>query len=121
VHRCSGRRDFAEKVLQKFRSESVQTLDSLTRAVNERNGQLAARTAHSLKGMAATVAADSLRQAAADAEATAARDDWNALQSQLDHLRECVEQCLAIIPTQPQPSAPPPPVADTTPSTKLAP
>ncbi len=98
LHRCRGHRDFAEKVLLKFRAQSVETLEILARALKEKNGELTTRSAHSLKGMAATVSAESLRQAAADAESKARAGDWDAVQAHLDELRRQVDACVAFIP-----------------------
>jgi signal transduction histidine kinase/CheY-like chemotaxis protein/HPt (histidine-containing phosphotransfer) domain-containing protein len=97
LRRCRGRRDFAEKVLEKFRTQSAQTLEALVRALHEKDGEVVARSAHSLKGMAATVSAEPLRQAAADAEAKARAQDWEAVQSQLAELRRRVEECVACV------------------------
>jgi len=98
VHRCRGRRDFAEKVLSKFRAQSVEILEAIVRGLEQKDGELTTRNAHSLKGMAATVSAESLRQAAADAEAKARSGDWDAVQGQLDEVRRQLDSCLAFIP-----------------------
>ena len=98
LRRCRGRRDFAEKVLSKFRDQSAETLEAIVRGLKEKNGELTTRSAHSLKGMAATVSAEALREAAADAEAKACAGDWGAVQEQLDELRRQLDSCLAFIP-----------------------
>ena len=98
VHRCGGRRDFAEKVLEKFRVQSTEVLESIARGLGERNGELATRSAHSLKGMAATISAESLRRNAAEAEARAHAQDWDALAVELEGLRKELDACLAFIP-----------------------
>ena len=98
LHRCRGRRDFAEQVLSKFRTHSVETLDAIVRGLKDRNAELITRSAHTLKGMAATVSAESLRQAAADAEVRARAGDWDAVQAQLDELRRQLDSCLVFIP-----------------------
>jgi two-component system, sensor histidine kinase and response regulator len=98
LHRCRGRRDLAEKVLAKFREQSIQTLEALVHSLQQGNGELITRSAHSLKGMAATISAEPLRQAAADAEAKARAGNWEAVQTQLDELRNELDRCLAYIP-----------------------
>jgi signal transduction histidine kinase/CheY-like chemotaxis protein/HPt (histidine-containing phosphotransfer) domain-containing protein len=99
VQRCGGRQDFADKVLAKFRTHSIETLESLIRGVSEKNGELSTRSAHSLKGMAATISAESLRQKAAVAEAKASAQDWDALNEQMDGLRKALDSCLVFIST----------------------
>jgi HPt (histidine-containing phosphotransfer) domain-containing protein len=47
--------DFAEKILAKFKDQSVQYLEALTKAVGEKHQSDAERAAHTMKGMAATV------------------------------------------------------------------
>jgi signal transduction histidine kinase/DNA-binding response OmpR family regulator len=96
---CRGRREFAAKVLEKFRTQSIQTLEGLVRGLKEKDAELTTRSAHSLKGMAGTVAAEALRQAAADAEAKSRAGDWDAVQRQLEQVRREVDCCLAFIPT----------------------
>ncbi len=98
LHRCGGRHDFVEKVLTKFRAQSVETLELIVRGVKEKNGDLATRSAHTLKGMAATVSAEALRQAAADAESKSHCGDWDAVEQQLAKLRTEVDSCVAFIP-----------------------
>ena len=99
LQRCRGRRDFAESVLLKFRGQSVETLEAIVRGLKEKNGELTTRSAHSLKGMAATVSAEPLRQAAADAEAKARAGHWDAVQAQLEEIRRQVDACVAFIPS----------------------
>jgi HPt (histidine-containing phosphotransfer) domain-containing protein len=98
LRRCLGESDFAAKVLKKFRLQSTQVLQDLVQACNARDGELTMRTAHNLKGMAATVSAESLRQAAAVAEANALAGDWEALHGQLEALRGELDGCLDFIP-----------------------
>ncbi|HEY7118296.1 MAG TPA: response regulator [Tepidisphaeraceae bacterium] len=104
LHRCGGRRDFAEKVLLKFRAQSVETLDAIVRGLKEKDDELTSRSVHTLKGMAATVSAEPLRQAAADAEAKALAGDWNGVEAHLDELRRQIHSCLAFIPSAWTPS-----------------
>jgi two-component system sensor histidine kinase/response regulator len=83
LRQCRGNHEFVEKVLSKFRNESIQTLGALIEGLKVGDGELAVRSAHSLKGMAATVSANSVSRVAAELEA----------QSELD-------VCLASIPTR---------------------
>jgi CheY-like chemotaxis protein len=96
--RCGGRKDFAEKVLAKFRVQSVELLEALVKSAREKDGAVATRTAHTLKGMAATVAAEPLKNAAAVAETLSSAADWDGVESQIASLRKELEECLAYIP-----------------------
>jgi signal transduction histidine kinase/DNA-binding response OmpR family regulator len=98
LRRCCGRSELVEKVLEKFREQSVQTLEALLQGLRDGNGELATRSAHSLKGMAATVSAEPLRVAAAEAEAKARAGDWDAVQRQLSAVRAELDRCLSFIP-----------------------
>jgi HPt (histidine-containing phosphotransfer) domain-containing protein len=99
LHRCSGRRDFAEKILAKFRGQSVELLESLVKNAKEKDPEAATRNAHTLKGMAATVAAEPLKHAAALAESLSASQDWEGVESQLGRLKQELDECLAFIPS----------------------
>ena len=105
LQRCRGNHEFAGKLLEKFRTQSVEVLDGLVRGLKDGDGELATRSAHTLKGMAATVSAEPLRAAAADAEERSRAGDWDAVQRQLDALRAEVDRCVAFIP-QVMPGAP---------------
>ncbi|HEV8603749.1 MAG TPA: response regulator [Tepidisphaeraceae bacterium] len=99
LHLCRGRQDFAEKVLAKFRTQSVEILEALVLGLKEKNAELTIRSAHSLKGMAGTVSAEPLRKAAADAEEKSRSGDWSGVERQLEHVRRELDRCLAFIPT----------------------
>jgi Amt family ammonium transporter len=98
LHRCMGSHDFAGKVLAKFSVQSVETLRALSESVRARDGQLATRSAHTLKGMAATVSAEALRAVAAIAEHDARDGHWDAVERQLDAVRQELDTCIACIP-----------------------
>jgi signal transduction histidine kinase/CheY-like chemotaxis protein/HPt (histidine-containing phosphotransfer) domain-containing protein len=99
LNRCSGKREFAEKILEKFRVQSVELLESLVRSAREKDKEAATRSAHTLKGMAATVAAEPLKHAAALAESLSASRDWEGVESQLGRLKQELDECLAFIPS----------------------
>jgi signal transduction histidine kinase/CheY-like chemotaxis protein len=98
LQRCLGREDFVQKVLAKFRSTSVEALEQLVRAARERDAQATVHGAHSLKGMAATVAAEPLRRAAADAEAQSRAGDWDAVARHVEEVRRELQRCIEAIP-----------------------
>ncbi|HEY4328955.1 MAG TPA: ATP-binding protein [Phycisphaerae bacterium] len=112
LHRCGGSHDFAEKVLAKFRVQSVETLEALVRTAKEKDAKATCRNAHSLKGMAATVAAEPLRVAAAEAEAHSHAGDWDAFWEQLEEVRKQLGTCITYIP-QAMNQRPAPPLTTT--------
>jgi Amt family ammonium transporter len=97
VYRCKGNRDFAGKVLEKFRIHSVETLEGLVRGFKEKDGELAIRSAHTLKGMAAMVSAEALRRSAAETEARSKAGDWDAVERQLQTIRGQLDSAIAFI------------------------
>jgi HPt (histidine-containing phosphotransfer) domain-containing protein len=86
-----------ETVLATFRTESIETLGALVRGLKEGGGESAIRSAHSLKGMAATVCADELSRAAAALEALGRAGDWDAAKRQVEVLQHELDGCLASI------------------------
>jgi signal transduction histidine kinase/DNA-binding response OmpR family regulator/HPt (histidine-containing phosphotransfer) domain-containing protein len=99
VHRCGGNRPIAEKVLDKFRAQSLQMLEDLTRGLKDGNGELATRSAHTLKGMAGLIAADALERIAGDAEAHLRCGDFEQVEEQLEQLRSEIDRCNNYIPS----------------------
>ena len=98
LHVCGGQHVFAGRVLEKFRVQSLVTLEALRNGMNDKNSELTTRSAHTLKGMAGTIAAESLRMAAGEAEAQSHAGDWDALERQLEQIRRELDSCLAFIP-----------------------
>jgi signal transduction histidine kinase/DNA-binding response OmpR family regulator len=99
LQRCMGNAAFVETVLAKFRTQSVDMLDALTKAIADRNSEQTTRNAHSLKGMSATMSAERLSQAAARAEQQSRAGDWDAVERQLNDVRQELDACLAFIPS----------------------
>jgi HPt (histidine-containing phosphotransfer) domain-containing protein len=97
LRRCAGKQEFVEKVLSKFREQSITILTDLARGVHERNTEQATRTAHTLKGMAGTISATALQQCAAEAEQKSRASDWDAVQHQIEQLRAEIHRCIAFI------------------------
>jgi HPt (histidine-containing phosphotransfer) domain-containing protein len=108
LRRCRGNEEFAHKVLAKFRQQSAELLESLVRSAGEKNAGDSTHHAHSLKGMAATVAAEPLRQAAADAEAQSRGGDWESLTLQVQTIRRELDACHAYIASRFDTAATPP-------------
>jgi HPt (histidine-containing phosphotransfer) domain-containing protein len=63
--RCMGNANFAERVLSKFLQRGALDLDELVRAADALDAQAVTLMAHRIKGAAANVAAQRLRERAA--------------------------------------------------------
>jgi len=68
LQRCMNKEDLVARVLQKFLPQSQEVLDGLRESLQAGRDKDAARGAHTLKGMAANLAAHKLKQAAASLE-----------------------------------------------------
>ncbi|HET6249432.1 MAG TPA: ATP-binding protein [Tepidisphaeraceae bacterium] len=108
LHLCSGYHDFAAQVLVKFQAQSIACFDAIVQAAKEKNSDVARRSAHTLKGMAGTVSADKLRDAAAVAEAKSTDGQWDALDQELQRVRAELDICVAYIPKMLERAAPTP-------------
>ncbi|QTN28683.1 response regulator [Rhodoferax sp. AJA081-3] len=69
IDRLGGSREFYQTVVTVFRQDGITQRDGLLQALAERDYPAALRSAHTLKGLAATVGAKPLAAAAAHAEA----------------------------------------------------
>jgi HPt (histidine-containing phosphotransfer) domain-containing protein len=97
LHRCGGKRDFVEQVLAEFRTHSLALLSELVSAHSRRDIDTAGRRVHTLKGMAATMSADGVRELAAEAEKCLRRVDWDGAEKELNRLQSEIDHwCLAI-------------------------
>jgi len=86
--RLSGDRELARKVLAGFLSRLSQQVASLRRSVEKRDAQGASLMAHTLKGAAATVAAESLRAACCELQDAAEAGNFNRASALLPKLEE---------------------------------
>ena len=66
--RCMGNIGFAERILAKFQDRFEHDLEELDRALQARDAEAVARTAHRIKGASANVAASRLHEHAAEIE-----------------------------------------------------
>lgn len=75
VYRCMGKADLAERLVQKFVPLARQYAEDVQRAVEQRDLAAVEQTAHRLKGTAANVSAEAVRQVAAELEALGRNQD----------------------------------------------
>ncbi len=85
--RCLGNIDLVERVLSKFTGQLDQDLEALEEAIRTCNAEQAAHLAHRIKGIAASVSAQSLFNNAATTEQRALDRNVSELPDQLDLLR----------------------------------
>lgn len=97
LDRCLGNVEFAQLLLEEFQSSVPQQLAGLARYTMDENGSAIRETAHSLRGIACTLAAEGLRQAATDLETAAIADDWKMIPQRIDRLHQEALRCLAEI------------------------
>ena len=95
--RCSGNTDFVDRMLIKLADRLPGDLAQLETSVNQQHLHEAAKQAHSLKGAAANLSANDLRQAAADLEIACRNNDQLAAQQCLVTLTATISACLDFI------------------------
>ncbi len=95
--RCLGNEAFALLLLDEFQSCVPKQLVGLARLVADANAHAIRNAAHSLKGIASTLAADGLRQATADLEAGTSSDDWALILKCVMRVHREALRCLAEI------------------------
>jgi two-component system, sensor histidine kinase and response regulator len=98
LRRCMGDRELLDRVLAKFRERSAVDLDLLERVIAAGDAAQVERVAHGLKGAAANLSADMLRELAAGMEAFGRAADLggaSALLTELRRERERFFECVA--------------------------
>jgi PAS domain S-box-containing protein len=93
LHRCSGNRDFAIRILQKFAVRLPAAVEAVTEAAVTRNHTVVAPLSHSLKGSAGSVSAKAVSAAASELEQWAKRRDDMDPAWMIGKLHEEVERC----------------------------
>ncbi|MFM9960346.1 MAG: Hpt domain-containing protein [Planctomycetaceae bacterium] len=98
--RCLGNEAFANMLLDEFQSCVPNQLVDLSQLVAEANAPAIRDAAHSLKGIASTLAANGLRQAATDLEAAAISNHWTRIPNAVLRVHQEAQRCLAQIPAK---------------------
>jgi len=83
--------DGAREILDAFWRSTTDLIEILSAQVRQNALDLAAQTAHAVKGSAANVGAQRLKKTAAQFEAACKRGDHDALENALDAVREDFE------------------------------
>ncbi|MGN7610818.1 PAS domain S-box protein [Magnetococcales bacterium HHB-1] len=84
-------------LLERFVENQSNTTDAMTRAIQQGDSVLAIRLSHTLKGVAGTIGADILQQAAATVEKTLRGENKESLASQVEILDEQLRQIVTEI------------------------
>jgi HPt (histidine-containing phosphotransfer) domain-containing protein len=100
VSRCLGKIEFVHLILNEFQSSVPQQVLNLSSLAHRADAGAIRKSAHSLKGTAATMAAAGLQELAADLETAAAAADWNRMLRDIEGLTRETERCLAEITRQ---------------------
>lgn len=97
MERWGGSPEFIQKLLEKFRTQSTELLNSLTVALANRDFETATRHAHSLKGAAGYVAASNVQPRAAELEQACRDRAGDAAVELLKHLDDELKLCVRAI------------------------
>ncbi len=98
LRRCLGKADIAERALATFEKSAPSLLAQIRIAMEACRTEQSARQAHSLKGAAANISAERLRQAAEAIERWSKAGAEAAARSALPQLELELERCLAAVP-----------------------
>jgi PAS domain S-box-containing protein len=99
--RCMGNRAFLDRLLVKFRVKLESDLVALEGFVEEANPQKVAFVAHGLKGTAANLSAESLREAAYEIEQVGKAAEISRMEPAMVVLRREAGRCLAYLDQNP--------------------
>jgi len=94
LQRSMGQRGFVERVLTKFETKAREDLESIEQGVQAGDAERIAFLAHGLKGAAANLSAEALRDVAAKMERVSRSGDLEGLKEDLRTLRKELRRCL---------------------------
>jgi HPt (histidine-containing phosphotransfer) domain-containing protein len=98
LNRCMGQLDFAQSLLSTFESDLPQRVEQLAQHIRRGDARAAADSAHTLKGAAGMITAESVRALAAKIEAAGRAGDLAEVASLAERLRDEARRCLRSIP-----------------------
>lgn len=97
--RCMGNASFALALLSELESSGKQHVDAIVLHTTSDEPHAAAEAAHSLKGAAAIIGAESVRKIASEIEAAGRAGEISLLPDMVHELRGEMDRCLTYIPT----------------------
>ena len=95
---CMGNLDFGLKLLEEFQKDALDRVETIDREVMLGNLNAVGEMAHSLKGVAAILAANSLRDVSIALQSAAQEGDVSRLQNLVQQLRGEMRRLLDYIP-----------------------
>jgi Amt family ammonium transporter len=101
LQRCMGKEEFAHRILEKFKIKAAQDLQDLESHVRNTDAQKIAFTAHGLKGTAANLCAEGLRQAAFELEQIGKAADFLRVEDSLERVRREIALCVDFLAKSP--------------------
>lgn len=99
MSRCMNKRPFASMLLGELETSGMQQVDTILLHFSAKDPLAAAETAHALKGAAAIVGAELLRQTAAEIEAIGRDGQLAPLEDLIPQLRSEMARCICFIST----------------------
>ena len=96
---CMGNVSFAFTLLEELEAHGKQQVDAIVLHATRDEAHAVAEAAHSLKGAAAIIGAESLRAIAAEIEAAGHAGETSLLLDLVHDLRSEMDRCLDYIPT----------------------
>ena len=94
LHHCDNDIDNYLKMLARFRQNQADTVTYLKQTLNNKDSENLKRIAHTLKGIAATIGANQLTDAAKQLESEISNDNSEKLDSFVDHTIQQLQQVL---------------------------
>ena len=98
LERCMGNQDFLEKIMKKFQDKALKDLADIEQSLQDGDTEKLRLFSHGLKGAAANLSAQSLRQAASEMEQLAKSKDLTNSQEYLENLKNELDRCLNYLP-----------------------
>jgi Amt family ammonium transporter len=95
--RCFGNKKIASKILAMFQTQVGKNIEALQSEIAAGNADQLRRSAHTLKGCAANISAEPIRQLAAELERLGATDQLSGAGQQLELLKAEADRCLKYI------------------------
>jgi PAS domain S-box-containing protein len=102
LQRCLGNLSVAEMILEEFEKQAVGDVRHIEMLVDAGDAHRVAQVAHSLKGAAVVLSADSLRDVIAELEQMARAVDWAGVRGRLPQLKSEAERCVRFLPVSRQ-------------------
>jgi HPt (histidine-containing phosphotransfer) domain-containing protein len=97
LDRLCGNETLARRVANRFLTDMPDQLAALARAIGVADGETAHREAHSVRGAAANVGAEQVREAAGRLEQSAGAGDLDAAARLFPALQVCFEQVCPLL------------------------